>query len=59
LKKFKRTELLEITEPSKEKSINGEEQDQDQDQDQEEGGRGLAYTYVVSQRLIRRAIATC
>jgi hypothetical protein len=58
LKKLKRTKLLEMTEPSKEKSLNSEEQDQDQDQEQEEEDRGLAYTCVVSQRLIRRAIAT-
>jgi hypothetical protein len=42
LKKFKRSELLKMTEPSKEKRPDGEEQEQDQVQDQEEEDRGLA-----------------
>lgn len=62
LKKFKRLELLKIIEPSEEKGLNSKEQyrrekaETQEDQDQED--RGLAQVCVVSQRLIRRAIAT-
>jgi hypothetical protein len=57
LKGFKRSEMLEMTEASKEKRQDGEEQEQEQEQEQED--RGLAYACVASQELIRRAMNIC
>ena len=62
MKKFRRSELLKITEPSKEKrpdreGQNGEERAEKQEQEQED--RGLTQACVASQRLIRRAMNTC
>jgi hypothetical protein len=50
--------------PSQEKSPDGEEQDREerageQEQEQEQEERGLAQACIASQRLIRRAMATC
>jgi hypothetical protein len=59
LKKFKRSELLEMTELSKEKDGGERAEEQEQEQEQEQEDRGLAQACVASQRLIRRAMATC
>ena len=58
LKKFRRSELLEMTEAREEKRPDHREQDREERAEEQEE-RGLAQACVASQRLIRRAMAIC